>query len=74
MYLQVEGIAERELHSLHDAVYDQALVWVNSLKAEQKQRIEGHFGPMPNKDPELQVLPDTVLKSADLLLTMGKKL
>jgi len=51
----VEGLAERELHALHDAVYDQALVWVNSLKAEQKERIEGHFGPMPQKDPELQV-------------------
>lgn len=55
---KVEGMAERELQSLHDAVYDQALVWVNSLKAEQKQRIEGHFGPMPNKDPELQASPN----------------
>ncbi|XP_034454839.1 LON peptidase N-terminal domain and RING finger protein 3-like [Hippoglossus hippoglossus] len=54
----VEGVAERELQSLHDAVYDQALVWVNSLKAEQKERIEGHFGPMPEKDPELQVGPN----------------
>ncbi|MEQ2266196.1 LON peptidase N-terminal domain and RING finger protein 3, partial [Xenotaenia resolanae] len=54
----VEGLAERELQSLHDAVYDQALVWVNSLKAEQKQRIEGHFGPMPKKDPELQASPN----------------
>ncbi|XP_015238871.1 PREDICTED: LON peptidase N-terminal domain and RING finger protein 3 [Cyprinodon variegatus] len=56
--VKVEGIAERELQSLHDAVYDQALVWVNSLKAEQKQRIEGHFGPMPKKDPELQASPN----------------
>lgn len=52
---QVEGVAERELQSLHDTVYDQALVWVNSLKAEQKERIEGHFGPMPRKDSVLQV-------------------
>ncbi|KAG7223599.1 hypothetical protein INR49_028492 [Caranx melampygus] len=52
--MKVEGVAERELQSLHDAVYDQALVWVNSLKAEQKERIEGHFGPMPEKDSELQ--------------------
>lgn len=51
----MEGLAERELQSLHDAVYDQALVWVNSLNAEQKDRIEGHFGPMPGKDSELQV-------------------
>lgn len=48
-------MAERELQSLHDTVYDQALVWVNSLKAEQKERIEGHFGPMPGKDSVLQV-------------------
>lgn len=48
-------MAERELQFLHDVVYDQALVWVNSLKAEQKARIEGHFGPMPAKDFELQV-------------------
>ncbi|XP_076594960.1 LON peptidase N-terminal domain and RING finger protein 3-like [Chaetodon auriga] len=54
----VEGVAERELQSLHDMVYDQALVWVNSLKAEQKERIEGHFGPMPGKDPVLQTSPN----------------
>lgn len=55
--MQVEGVAERELQSLHDAVYDLALVWVNSLKTEQKERIEGHFGPMPDKDCEPQVPP-----------------
>lgn len=54
----VEGIAQRELKSLHDTVYDQALVWVNSLKAEQKERIEGHFGPMPGKDSVLQTSPN----------------
>uniref|UniRef100_A0A7N6F5J9 LON peptidase N-terminal domain and ring finger 3 n=1 Tax=Anabas testudineus TaxID=64144 RepID=A0A7N6F5J9_ANATE len=56
--VKVEGVAKRELQSLHDAVYDQALVWVNSLKAEQKERIEGHFGPMPEKDCELQASPN----------------
>lgn len=55
MFGQVEGTAEQELQSLHDVVYDQALVWVNSLKTEQKERIEGHFGPLPGKDSELQV-------------------
>lgn len=53
--VQVEGVAEQELQLLHDMVYDQALVWVNSLKTEQKERIEGHFGPMPGKDSELKV-------------------
>lgn len=56
--VKVEGVAEHELQSLHDTVYDQALVWVNSLKAEQKERIEGHFGPMPEKDSELQASPN----------------
>ncbi|KAM9356780.1 LON peptidase N-terminal domain and RING finger protein 3-like [Symphorus nematophorus] len=54
----VEGVAEQELQSLHDMVYDQALVWVNSLKREQKERIEGHFGPMPGKDSVLQTSPN----------------
>lgn len=54
----MEGVAERELQSLHDSVYDQALVWVNSLKKEQRERIEGHFGPMPQKDSKLQDSPN----------------
>nr|XP_046262201.1 LON peptidase N-terminal domain and RING finger protein 3-like isoform X2 [Scatophagus argus] len=54
----VEGVTEQELQSLHDTVYDQALVWVNSLKAEQRERIEGHFGPMPGKDSVLQCSPN----------------
>ncbi|XP_037636663.1 LON peptidase N-terminal domain and RING finger protein 3-like [Sebastes umbrosus] len=53
-----EDLAERELQSLHDTVYDQALVWVNSLKTEQRERIEGHFGPMPQKDSEFQDSPN----------------
>uniref|UniRef100_A0A8C6KCD6 LON peptidase N-terminal domain and ring finger 3 n=1 Tax=Nothobranchius furzeri TaxID=105023 RepID=A0A8C6KCD6_NOTFU len=56
--VKVEGEAERELQCLHDGVYEQALVWVNSLKAEQKERIEGHFGPMPQKDSDLQASPN----------------
>ncbi|XP_059202074.1 LON peptidase N-terminal domain and RING finger protein 3-like [Centropristis striata] len=56
--VKVEGLAEHELQSLHDTVYDQALVWVNSLKAEQKERIEGHFGPMPQKESKLQDSPN----------------
>ncbi|KAL4631554.1 LON peptidase N-terminal domain and RING finger protein 3 [Arapaima gigas] len=55
---KVEGKDEADLRKLHDAVYDQALGWVNSLKAEQKERIVGHFGPMPEKDPEPQVSPN----------------
>ncbi|XP_036380528.1 LON peptidase N-terminal domain and RING finger protein 3-like [Megalops cyprinoides] len=55
---KVEGTEEAELRTLHDAVYDQAVTWVNSLKAEQKERIVGHFGPMPEKDAEPQISPN----------------
>uniref|UniRef100_A0AAR2L357 LON peptidase N-terminal domain and ring finger 3 n=1 Tax=Pygocentrus nattereri TaxID=42514 RepID=A0AAR2L357_PYGNA len=56
--IKVNGDAEAELQTLHDLVYDQALVWVNSLKAEQKERIVGHFGPMPEKDSDPQASPN----------------
>uniref|UniRef100_A0A3B4ADL1 LON peptidase N-terminal domain and ring finger 3 n=1 Tax=Periophthalmus magnuspinnatus TaxID=409849 RepID=A0A3B4ADL1_9GOBI len=49
--VKVEGAAELELQRLHDSVYELGLLWVNSLRPEQKQRIEGHFGSMPPKDP-----------------------
>ncbi|CAL8358381.1 unnamed protein product [Merluccius merluccius] len=55
---KVEGAAEKELQTLHNAVYDQALVWVNSLKPDQKERIVGHFGPMPEKDSDPQASPN----------------
>ncbi|MBN3300062.1 LONF3 protein, partial [Amia calva] len=55
---KVEGEEVAELLSLHDTVYDQALTWINSLKSEQKERILGHFGPMPEKEPEPQVSPN----------------
>ncbi|XP_015206833.1 LON peptidase N-terminal domain and RING finger protein 3 [Lepisosteus oculatus] len=55
---KVEGEEETELLALHDAVYDQALTWINSIRPEQKERIIGHFGPMPEKDPEPQVSPN----------------
>ncbi|XP_072318044.1 LON peptidase N-terminal domain and RING finger protein 3-like [Eucyclogobius newberryi] len=56
--LKVEGAAELELQKLHDLVYDLGVVWVNSLKLEQKERIEGHFGPMPPKELEIQTSPN----------------
>lgn len=66
--MQVEGVEKRELQSLNDVVYELALVWVNSLKVEQKERIEGHFGPMPEKDSELQVLLLIFLSNLDVYL------
>ncbi|KAI1903074.1 hypothetical protein AGOR_G00023460 [Albula goreensis] len=55
---KVCGVEEAELRRLHDGVYDQALTWVNSLKPQQKERIVGHFGPMPEKDLEPQISPN----------------
>lgn len=66
--MQVEGVEKRELQSLNDVVYELALVWVNSLKVEQKERIEGHFGPMPEKDSELQVPLLIFLSNLDVCL------
>ncbi|KAJ0002629.1 hypothetical protein NQD34_007778 [Periophthalmus magnuspinnatus] len=56
--VKVEGAAELELQRLHDSVYELGLLWVNSLRPEQKQRIEGHFGSMPPKEPEIQSSPN----------------
>lgn len=56
--VKVEGAAEQELQKLHDSVYELGLVWVNSLRPEQKQRIEGHFGPMPPKEKHIQWSPN----------------
>ncbi|XP_066505446.1 LON peptidase N-terminal domain and RING finger protein 3-like [Hoplias malabaricus] len=56
--IKVNGDAEAELQTLHDMVYNQAIVWVNSLKPEQKERIEGHFGSMPAKDSDTQASPN----------------
>ncbi|XP_061104317.1 LON peptidase N-terminal domain and RING finger protein 3-like isoform X2 [Conger conger] len=55
---KVGGPEEVELRTLHNRVYDQALSWLNSLKAQQKDRIIGHFGPMPEKDLDPQISPN----------------
>ncbi|KAJ8393674.1 hypothetical protein AAFF_G00058930 [Aldrovandia affinis] len=55
---KVEGETEEEVRTLQDAVYGQALNWVNSLKPEQRERILGHFGPMPEMDLEPQASPN----------------
>uniref|UniRef100_A0A8C5PJR7 LON peptidase N-terminal domain and ring finger 3 n=1 Tax=Leptobrachium leishanense TaxID=445787 RepID=A0A8C5PJR7_9ANUR len=55
---KVHGEDYVQLLSLHDAVYDQAYNWFNSLKPQLRSRILGHFGPMPAKDSELQINPN----------------
>ncbi|MEE6496875.1 hypothetical protein FKM82_002514 [Ascaphus truei] len=55
---KVQGTDYAELLTLHNAVYDQACTWFNSLKPALKSRILSHFGPMPAKDPDLQIHPN----------------
>ncbi|CAH2315031.1 LON peptidase N-terminal domain and RING finger 3 isoform X1 [Pelobates cultripes] len=55
---KVQGEDYKELIRLHDAVYDQAYNWFNSLKPQLRSRILSHFGPMPDKDSDLQINPN----------------
>ncbi|XP_053555146.1 LON peptidase N-terminal domain and RING finger protein 3 [Bombina bombina] len=55
---KVQGDDYVELVKLHNAVYDQAYTWFNSLKPALKSRILSHFGSMPAKDSDLQVNPN----------------
>ncbi|XP_051486186.1 LON peptidase N-terminal domain and RING finger protein 3 isoform X2 [Apus apus] len=55
---KVQGQEYAALLVLHDAVYDQAYMWFNSLKQALKSRILSHFGPMPAKDPDPQSNPN----------------
>ncbi|KAM4696098.1 LON peptidase N-terminal domain and RING finger protein 3 [Rhinophrynus dorsalis] len=55
---KVHGQDYTELLTLHNTVYDQAYTWFNTLKPALKSRILTHFGPMPEKDSDLQVNPN----------------
>uniref|UniRef100_A0A3Q0R7R7 LON peptidase N-terminal domain and ring finger 3 n=1 Tax=Amphilophus citrinellus TaxID=61819 RepID=A0A3Q0R7R7_AMPCI len=63
--VKAEGVAERELQSLHDAVYEQAVYWVNSLKKDSELQVRTHrhfFPPINPNGPSwcwwlLAVLP-----------------
>lgn len=56
MCCQVEGDELAELGKLYDSVYEQAAVWFSSLKETLKTQILSHFGNLPLKDPDPQVL------------------
>lgn len=44
-----------KLQELHDAVYEQAQVWFENLKIRFHNQILQHFGPMPEREPDIQV-------------------
>ncbi|XP_029292106.1 LON peptidase N-terminal domain and RING finger protein 1 isoform X2 [Cottoperca gobio] len=46
------------LQELHDAVYEQAHVWFQNLKIHFHNQILQHFGPMPEREPDIQATPN----------------
>uniref|UniRef100_A0A3Q2QEG0 LON peptidase N-terminal domain and ring finger 1 n=1 Tax=Fundulus heteroclitus TaxID=8078 RepID=A0A3Q2QEG0_FUNHE len=47
-----------KLQELHDAVYEQAQVWFQNLKIRFHNQILQHFGPMPEREPDIQATPN----------------
>ncbi|XP_060939561.1 LON peptidase N-terminal domain and ring finger 1, like [Limanda limanda] len=48
----------RKLVELHDAVYEQARVWFQNLKVHFHNQILQHFGPMPEREADIQATPN----------------
>uniref|UniRef100_A0A3Q3WKG5 Uncharacterized protein n=1 Tax=Mola mola TaxID=94237 RepID=A0A3Q3WKG5_MOLML len=48
----------RRLQELHDAVYEQARVWFQNLKIRFHNQILQHFGPMPEREADIQATPN----------------
>ncbi|XP_053092309.1 LOW QUALITY PROTEIN: LON peptidase N-terminal domain and ring finger 1, like [Pangasianodon hypophthalmus] len=60
-YLQdqrVEGKEELQLQDLYDQVYNQASVWFHALENRFRNQILQHFGPMPEKENDIQSSPN----------------
>ncbi|XP_047434512.1 LON peptidase N-terminal domain and ring finger 1, like [Mugil cephalus] len=56
---RVENSDELEsLQELHDAVYEQARVWFQNLKIRFHNQILQHFGPMPEREADIQATPN----------------
>lgn len=55
-FLQVEDSEDQKrLQELYDAVYEQARVWFQNLKVRFHNQILQHFGPMPEREADIQV-------------------
>ncbi|XP_059193598.1 LON peptidase N-terminal domain and ring finger 1, like [Centropristis striata] len=56
---RVEDSEELEsLQDLHDAVYEQARDWFQNLKIHFHNQILQHFGPMPEREADIQATPN----------------
>jgi len=47
-----------ELQELHDSVYEQARTWFQNLKVRFHNQILQHFGPMPEREDDIQATPN----------------
>ncbi|XP_056891916.1 LON peptidase N-terminal domain and ring finger 1, like isoform X2 [Takifugu flavidus] len=49
---------QKRLQELYNAVYDQARVWFQNLKVRFHNQILQHFGPMPEREADIQATPN----------------
>ncbi|XP_030631535.1 LON peptidase N-terminal domain and RING finger protein 1 [Chanos chanos] len=47
-----------KLQELHDQVYEQARTWFQNLKNRFRNQILQHFGPMPEREADIQATPN----------------
>uniref|UniRef100_A0A1A7Z6L8 LON peptidase N-terminal domain and ring finger 1, like n=1 Tax=Iconisemion striatum TaxID=60296 RepID=A0A1A7Z6L8_9TELE len=61
-HLEDNRVVDRDflekLQDLHDAVYEQAQVWFQNLKIRFHNQILQHFGPMPEREADIQATPN----------------
>ncbi|XP_067386647.1 LON peptidase N-terminal domain and RING finger protein 1 isoform X2 [Emydura macquarii macquarii] len=61
-YLEDIKVADEEelkkLRELHDVVYNQACGWFQNLRNKFRSQILQHFGPMPEREENLQATPN----------------
>ncbi|KAI1887616.1 hypothetical protein AGOR_G00192150 [Albula goreensis] len=57
--VRVQDVEElSKLQELHDQVYEQARTWFHNLKNRFRCQILQHFGPMPEKEADIQATPN----------------
>ncbi|KAM4809591.1 LON peptidase N-terminal domain and RING finger protein 1 [Rhinophrynus dorsalis] len=56
--IQADQEEFQQLKELHDAVYTQACHWIQNLRYRFRSQILHHFGPMPEREENIQVAPN----------------
>ncbi|NXS08041.1 LONF1 protein, partial [Neodrepanis coruscans] len=61
-YLEDVKVADEEelkkLRELHNFVYSQACSWFQNLRSKFRTQILQHFGPMPEREEDIQAMPN----------------